>query len=189
MFTGIVKEIGSVGRIVRGVSSLKLGIKSADIFKDVKDSDSVSVNGACLTVVSKDKNLLLFDVVSSTLKKTNLKRLKNGDSVNLEPALSLGEKLGGHFVLGHIDTELKLRKLVKKPGHWELEVDLPFSFRKNLVVNGSVAIDGVSLTVKKILPRGFTADIIPFTYGNTILRYRRTGDFLNIEFDYLLKKE
>jgi len=188
MFTGIIREIGKVKKIAKGGSSIKLGIESRLILAEANLSDSISVNGVCLTLSSKDKTTLLFDAISSTLKNTNLKRLKKGDYVNLEPALSLGEKVGGHFVLGHVDTELKLRRLIKKPGHWQLEIDLPSMFRKNILANGSITIEGISLSIKKVLPRTFTADIIPFTYEHTTVRYKRIGDFLNIEFDYLLKK-
>jgi len=189
MFTGIVREIGKVKKIAKGGSSIKLGIESIVVLKEANLSDSISVNGVCLTLSAKDKNTFFFDAISSTLKNTNLKRLKKGDYVNLEPALSLGQKLGGHFVLGHIDTELKLRRLIKKSGHWQLEIGLPSMFRKNVLANGSIAIEGISLTIKKVLPRTFTADIIPFTYENTTIRYKRIGDFLNIEFDYLLKQK
>ena len=189
MFTGIVREIGKVKGIVKGGSSIKLGIESSVVLKEANLSDSISVNGVCLTLSSKDKNVLLFDAISSTLKNTNLKRLKKSNYVNLEPALSLGEKVGGHFVLGHIDTELKLRRLIKKSGHWQLEIDLPSMFKKNVLTNGSIAIEGISLTIKKVLPRTITVDVIPFTYENTTIRYKRIGDFLNIEFDYLLKQK
>ena len=189
MFTGIVKEIGKVKKITRGGSSIKLGIESNLVLAEANLSDSISVNGVCLTLSSKDKNTLSFDAISSTLKNTNLKRLKKGDHVNLEPALSLGEKVGGHFVLGHIDVELKLRRLIKKSGHWQLEIDLPSRFRKNILANGSISIEGISLTIKKILPRTFAVDIVPFTYEFTTIRYKRIGDFLNIEFDYLLKQK
>ena len=191
MFTGIVREIGKVKKIAKSGSSIKLEIESIVILREANISDSISVNGVCLTLSSKskNKNTLSFDAISSTLKNTNLKRLKKGDYVNLEPALSLGEKVGGHFVLGHIDSELKLRRLIKKSGHWQLEIDLPSMFRKNILINGSIAIEGISLTIKKVLPRTFAVDIVPFTYENTTIRYKRIGNFLNIEFDYLLKKK
>lgn len=189
MFTGIVREIGKVKKIAKSGSSIKLEIESIVILREANISDSISVNGVCLTLSSKDKSTLSFDAISSTLKNTNLKRLKKGDYVNLEPALSLGEKVGGHFVLGHIDSELKLRRLIKKSGHWQLEIDLPSMFRKNILINGSIAIEGISLTIKKVLPRTFAVDVVPFTYENTTIRYKRIGNFLNIEFDYLLKKK
>ena len=189
MFTGIVKEIGKVSQISITTSLVKLGISSNVILKDAKPSDSIAVNGVCLTLVGKKNNLLFFEAISSTFKNTNIKRLKKGEFVNLEPALSLGEKIGGHFVLGHVDTELKLRRVIKRPDYFELEIELPPSFRKFIVANGSVAIEGVSLTVKKILPRIFTVNIIPFTFEHTTFKYKRSGDFLNIEFDYLLKQK
>ena len=191
MFTGIVREIGKVKKIAKSGSSIKLEIESIVILREANISDSISVNGVCLTLSSKskNKNTLSFDAISSTLKNTNLKRLKKGDYVNLEPALSLGEKVGGHFVLGHIDSALKLRRLIKKSGHCQLEIDLPSMFRKNILINGSIAIEGISLTIKKVLPRTFAVDIVPFTYENTTIRYKRIGNFLNIEFDYLLKKK
>ena len=189
MFTGIVREIGKVKKIAKSGSSIKLEIESIVILREANISDSISVNGVCLTLSSKDKSTLSFDAIISTLKNTNLKRLKKGEYVNLEPALSLGEKVGGHFVLGHIDSELKLRRLIKKSGHWQLEIDLPSMFRKNILINGSIAIEGISLTIKKVLPRTFAVDVVPFTYENTTIRYKRIGNFLNIEFDYLLKKK
>jgi len=189
MFTGIIREIGKVSKITKSGSSIKLGVESSIVLAEAKSSDSISVNGVCLTLSSKDKNILFFDAISSTLDNTNLKRLKKNSYVNLEPALSLGEKVGGHFVLGHVDGELKLKKIIKNSGHWELEIDLPSSFKKNILVNGSISIEGVSLTIKKVLPRSFTVDIVPFTYSNTTIKYKRVGDFLNIEFDYLLKQK
>lgn len=189
MFTGIIREIGKVKKITKSGFSIKLGIESSLVLSEANISDSISVNGVCLTLSSKDKNILLFDAISSTLGNTNLKRLKKDEYVNLEPALSLGEKVGGHFVLGHVDVELKIKKLIKKSGHWQLEIDLPSKFKNNILVNGSVSIEGISLTVKKVLPRSFTVDIVPFTYGNTTIKYKRIGNFLNIEFDYLLKQK
>lgn len=188
MFTGIVKETGRVDKLARGNSSIKLGIKSGVLFEGANPSDSICVNGACLTLTHKEGGVLFFEAVASTLDNTNLKRLKKGESVNLEPALNLGDKLGGHFVLGHVDAELKLIRAVKKSGHWQLEINLPAAFRKSIVENGSIAVDGISLTVKKILPQSFSVHVIPFTYDHTNLRFKRPGSFLNIEFDYLLKK-
>jgi len=188
MFTGIIKEVGAVEKISREGSLMKLGIHSLSISKDVKLSDSIAVNGVCLTVARKEKDLIFFEAIATTFNSTNLKQLKKGELVNLEPALSLGDKLGGHFVLGHVDAELKLKRAVKRNGFWELETDLPAAFRKFIAENGSIAIEGISLTVKKVLPKTFTVNIIPFTYQETNLKYKKPGSRLNIEFDYLLKK-
>ncbi|UCG34807.1 MAG: riboflavin synthase [Candidatus Omnitrophota bacterium] len=189
MFTGIVKEVATITKITKTASVTKLGVSAPLVFSETKVSDSVSVNGTCLTLTAKEKGVLFFDVVSATLSKTNLKRAKKGDFLNLEPALKVGERLGGHFVLGHIDGEVKLRRIIRKGDYWQLEVEYLSSFKKFLVENGSLALEGISLTIKKVFPRFFTSDIIPFTYQNTNLKYKKSGDWLNIEFDYLLKKK
>jgi len=188
MFTGIIREIGKIESLSRGNSLIKFGIKSTVISESADSSDSISVNGACLTLIYKDKGVLFFEAIASTLRNTNLKRLKKGDFVNLEPALGVGDKLGGHFVLGHVDAELKLRRVIIKRGYRQLEIDLPSIFRKFVLENGSVAVEGVSLTVKKILPKVFTADVIPFTCDNTNIKYKKAGSWLNVEFDQLLKR-
>jgi riboflavin synthase len=188
MFTGIINEVGRVTKILRAGSLHKIGIGSKIIYPLNNISDSIACNGVCLTLSAKEKNSLFFDAVKSTLEKSNLKRLKIGDFVNLEQALKLQDKLGGHFVLGHVDSEVKLKKIIKKSGYWNLEVELPVIFKKFIIENGSIAVEGISLTVKKIFANSFTVDIIPFTYENTNLKYKRVGDWLNVEFDYLLKK-
>ncbi|MFA6281731.1 MAG: riboflavin synthase, partial [Candidatus Omnitrophota bacterium] len=147
------------------------------------------INGTCLTLTEKKANTLFFDAVKSTLDKTNIKRLRIKEIVNLEPALKVGEKLGGHFVLGHVDVEARLKRILRKSDFWQLEVELPPAFKKNVVENGSVALNGISLTVKKVAANFFTVDIIPFTYENTNLKHKRVGDWINVEFDYLLKNK
>ena len=189
MFTGIVKEVGTVESINKSSSLTKLGIKAKDIYKEAQVSDSIAVNGTCLTLIYKDKDILYFEAVNPTLEKTNLKRLKKGDFVNLESALKAGDKMGGHFVLGHVDCEGKLKRTIKKTQFWQMEVEVLSKDIKFLVENGSVALDGISLTVKRVAGRSFTVDIIPFTYEHTILKNKKPGSWLNIEFDYLLKQK
>jgi len=188
MFTGIVKEIAELSSITRNSSLIKLGVRSKVVSLDAEPSDSISINGVCLTLIYKEKDLLYFQAIPSTLKNTNIKRLKKGSLLNLEPALSAGDKLGGHFVLGHVDAELKLRRIITKSSYRQLEIELPSIFRKYVLNNSSIAIEGISLTIKKVLPKAFTVDIIPFTYANTNIKHKRVGDWLNIEFDYLLKQ-
>ncbi|MDD5583974.1 MAG: riboflavin synthase [Candidatus Omnitrophica bacterium] len=188
MFTGIVKEIGQVETFLKRGTAATLGIRSKTVSLETSASDSVAINGACLTVTEKKNDLLFFDTVESTLEKTNLAKLKKGDFVNVEPALKVGDKLGGHFVLGHVDTTARLRRVIKKSTYWQLEVELPAKVRTHIVENGSLTLEGISLTIKKIYPRYFTLDIIPFTCGHTNIKYKKPGDRLNIEFDYLLKK-
>jgi riboflavin synthase len=187
MFTGIVRELGTVEKISKSSTLTKIGINSKAVFKEAAVSDSISVDGVCLTLTDKKNSILYFDAVKPTVEKTNLKRLKVRDFVNLEPALEIGDKLGGHFVSGHIDCETKIKKIIKKNNYWQLEINLPVNFRKYVVDNGSVSLNGISLTVKKVTPRFFTVDIIPFTYENTSLKYKRIGSWVNVEFDYLLK--
>ena len=187
MFTGIVKEVGKVYKVTGDSAYIKLGIKSFEICNDAEVSDSIAINGVCLTLIYKEKDVMFFEAIASTLKHTNIKRLKKGNSVNLESALTLNDKMGGHFVLGHVDAELKVKKILNKKSFWELEVDLSTKFRRYALDNGSITIEGLSLTIKKVLTRSLTVHIVPYTYKNTTLSSKRIGDWLNIEFDYLLK--
>jgi riboflavin synthase len=189
MFTGIIKEVGSVAKITRRGNLSKLEISSNSVYQEAKVSDSIAVNGACLTVTGKNESGLSFDLAAPTLADTNIKSLKVKDPVNLETALAVGDKLGGHFVLGHVDSVLKIKKIIDKKGYWEFEMRLPNKNKSKVVQKGSIALDGVSLTVKKVLPSSFTLDIVPFTYDNTNLKFRKAGHWLNAEFDYLLKGE
>ncbi|MBD3264293.1 MAG: riboflavin synthase [Candidatus Omnitrophica bacterium] len=189
MFTGIVTDVGLVDEARRCGNLLLLKISSKKLAAECEISDSVSVNGVCLTMVKKERDCISFEAIASTLKDTNLKKLKKGDYINLETALKVGDKLGGHFVLGHIDCELKILKVIPRSQFWELTIDLPSRFRKYIIENGSIAVEGISLTVKKITSRSFSVNIIPFTYNNTTLRYKKVGSSLNVEFDHLLKKK
>ncbi len=189
MFTGIIKEVERVERLNRSGSLIKLGVKSTIISNEANPSDSIAINGVCLTLTAKEKGILFFQAIAPTLANTNLKRLKKGDFVNLEPALKVGERVGGHFVLGHVDCEAKIRRIIPKVNYRQAEIEAPSKFKKFLLENGSVTIEGISLTVKKVLPRTFTVDIVPFTYDNTNLKYKRVGDWVNLEFDYLLKQK
>jgi len=187
MFTGIVKDIGKISKISRKDGFWNIGVKSKEISARTSVSGSVTVNGVCLTMVKKERDTLYFDVVTPTLKISNLKRLKIGDYVNLEPSLSIGDKLEGHFVLGHIDTESKLRRIIKEKGSFALEIDIRQEFKKYLVPKGSITLDGISLTIAEIKNSTVLINIIPFTWDNTNLRYKKAGMFINVEFDYLVK--
>lgn len=189
MFTGIITEIGRIEKIIKSGNLIRLAVIAEALSLRSAVSDSISINGVCLTLIAKERNLLSFEVISSTLKATNLKRLKKGDYVNLEGALKVGDKLGGHFVLGHVDTELKLKRVIKKGNSWQLEIETPSVYKNYILPNGSITIDGISLTLKQSCLKSFTVDIIPFTFSNTTLKYKKSGDWLNIEFDYLLKKK
>src|SRR3989338_1366629 len=138
MFTGIIKEVGKITCFNKKASLTVIGINSKLIFSQSEIADSIAVNGACLTLTAKNKDELLLDAINPTLEATNLKRLKKGDYVNLEPALEAKEKLGGHFVLGHVDCELKLKRIIRRGDYWQLEIELPARFRPRVILNGSI---------------------------------------------------
>jgi riboflavin synthase len=181
MFTGIIEITGKVKTL-----QLKTGWALVDIaagFKDLALGESVSVNGACLTVAAINKDGFSADLSAETLSRTTLGRMKAGQTVNLERALKLGDRLGGHLVSGHIDCTARVEKLVKLGGGWLLAVSLEGKHLKYIVNQGSVAVDGISLTVSRKKATGFETAIIPHTYNNTNLKELRTGDRVNLELD------
>lgn len=188
MFTGIIKELGKV-RNISGLGGLyKLSVESKDIVNGAAIGDSIAVNGICLTVTQKDKNALSFDVMGETLKRTNLSKLRYGDAVNLEDALKVGSSLSGHFVTGHIDCIGKVEDIIK-PNADEISVEISFPDKFNIfaVEKGSIAIDGISLTIGRISKKGIVVYIIPHTLKMTTLGFKRIGDGVNLEFDMIGK--
>jgi riboflavin synthase len=164
-----------------------LSLKSKEVSIQSKVGDSISVNGVCLTVVNKNRNELSFDLSEETLKSTNLGSLKAGDNVNLEPSLTPESKMGGHFVTGHVDTVGKIRTKANIGDMLKLEIEVSADIIDFLVEKGSVAVDGISLTVVDILKDGFTVVIIPHTAKMTTLGFKGLGDTVNIEADILGK--
>jgi riboflavin synthase len=187
MFTGIVKELGKVHRISGLGGIYKLSVEARDIAGGLNIGDSVSVNGACLTLTGKDKNILDFDVMGETFNRTNISKLKTGESVNLEGALRAGDPLGGHFVTGHIDCVGKIREIRRRSDNYSMEVSFPREYKKFVVEKGSVALDGISLTVGGVNEGSAVVHIIPHTLKVTTLGSRRPGDEINIEFDIIGK--
>lgn len=196
MFTGIIKSIGSISNAVREKSMIKLEvIVSKEIFITTNIGDSVAINGACLTAIKKNssKKILFFDIVDETLKKTNLKHIKKLDNVNLETPLKLSDGLDGHIVQGHIDTTGKILKNELSNDDWLLEVKIDKRWMKYCVLKGSIAIDGISLTIAKINDNyndsygSITMSIIPHTLKNTNLQYKNKKDTVNIETDFFAK--
>lgn len=186
MFTGIIEETGIVKDFRRIKGSARLSIKPEKSFNLVKCGDSISVNGACLTVVDLTNKLLTFDVMEETLRKTNIKRLDRGSVVNLERALKSDGRVEGHFVLGHVDGERQI-KIIRKYATPYLDILLSGDDRRYVVKKGSVAIDGISLTVSDVFADALRVNIIPYTFKNTNLKHKSSGDFVNIEFDILGK--
>jgi len=186
MFTGIVTETGRVVKMSRAGETARIEIACGSTAEKVETGDSVAVNGVCLSVVDIGKNLA-FDVVGNTLKKTALKRLKTGAAVNLENALRMGDDVSGHMVSGHVDGERRVRRNQKASGGWVLEVATQPGDGEYLVPGGSVAIDGVSLTVGEMRRGCFRVYLIPHTLAGTTLEFKKTGDYVNIEFDMMSK--
>ena len=189
MFTGIIKEIGTVKSVIKKGLSAQIVIQ-AKLTKDLNLGDSVSVNGTCLTVSNITGDVFKLDAVAETLKKTTLINLKPREKVNLEPALMANNPLGGHIVNGHIDGIALMKGKIKKGNSYIFEFSLPFGLRnlsKYIVDKGPVAVDGISLTVINEKFHSFTVSVIPFTIQNTILGFKKIGDKVNIEVDIMAK--
>ena len=189
MFTGIIREIGKIEMISPKRHTKRLSVRAGLLSKDAKIGDSVSVEGACLTVSAKSKDLLHFDVISETLKDTTLDLLKKRDRVNLEPALKLSEgDLSGHLVSGHID-EIGVIKGISKGGRETAKFTIKISPKNNpLIVNkGSVAVNGISLTVNETGRDYFVVNMIPHSLKETTMETKRVGDRVNIEYDVMGK--
>lgn len=194
MFTGIVEEAGLVESISPTETGIRLAVRSAVCGKGTQLGDSIAVNGCCLTVVKlralRGKNpghLMEFDLLQETWKRTSFADLQKGSRVNLERALALGARLGGHFVTGHIDGTARIRRWEPSGKDYVLEVDVPKSIARYLLPKGSITLDGISLTVAEVTSRGMIAWIIPHTRSVTALLERKAGDRLNIEADLLGK--
>jgi len=183
MFTGIIEEVGKIKSVSRTGKSRIFSVMSKKLLSEIKIGDSVSVNGVCLTVFDKSGDSFKVEAVEETIKKTNLGDLKSGDPVNLELALKLGERLGGHIVQGHVDTTGVIESIKKLRNSWIFWVKFPSEFRKYLILAGSIAVDGISLTVADIARDKFKVSIIPYTFDNTNLKFRKVGDRVNLEFD------
>ena len=185
MFTGIIEEMG----IVKSIKSKVITIEANKIFDDLKLGDSVAVNGTCLTVSSFSNKIFNADITSETLSRTNLGDLKSGFKVNLERALTLNGRLGGHIVSGHIDGVGIIKNISKKSEDIELVIEVPTNLMKYIIEKGSVAVDGISLTVAKVdnNKNNFSVAIIPHTLKETVLYYKKAGDKVNIENDIIGK--
>jgi riboflavin synthase len=186
MFTGIVTAIGEVVRAERGPERLALTLRSP--YADLATGDSIAVNGACLTVVDHDGGTFRVDVIVTTRGRTALEGLRPGEVVNLERALAVGDRLGGHFVQGHVDGLGEIVGLARVEDAWLMDVRLPPEVAELSIPHGSIAIDGVSLTISEILgPDTVQIGLIPYTMEHTTLGRRRVGDRVQIEADMLGK--
>jgi riboflavin synthase len=187
MFTGLIEEIGSVLWIRATERGTQLQVAAPRISDDMRRGDSVSVNGCCLTVKARRDDQLTFDLLDETLDRTNLRTLRRDTPVNLERALAATGRLGGHFVQGHIDCAVRVLSFEESGADYRLEIELPIEFAHYIAYKGSVAVNGISLTVAEVLPGSFAVWVIPHTKRNTNLDKIAPGDQLNVEFDLLAK--
>ncbi len=187
MFTGIVEELGTIAAVEEQGDAIRLTVRASTVLEGTGLGDSIAVNGCCLTVVTSDADSWTADVMQETLDKTSLLGIKPGDPVNLERAVTVEKRLGGHIVQGHVDGVGEV--LRREPSeHWELvEISMPADFGRYLVDKGSITVDGVSLTVVEAKDASFTVSLIPETLARTTLGARQPGDRVNLEFDVIAK--
>jgi riboflavin synthase len=183
MFTGIVEEIGKVKGIGRG----RLSIEAKEVLKGAKPGDSISVNGACLTVTSINSNTFDVEIMPETIRRTNLGRLQYGDKVNLESAMPADGRFGGHFVQGHVDDVGKVLSVKPEEGAHILRISMPSNLLQYVVSKGFIAVDGVSLTVIAYDDFSFSVSLVDFTRKHTTLGIIKPGDMVNIEVDIMAK--
>ena len=187
MFNGIIKNTGIINRLYKKNNNCFLYISSKIKFTKKEIGSSISCSGACLTLEKYNRNLSKFYISKETLKKTIFKISKNGDIINLEKPLKYGERISGHFVQGHVDTTATVKKINLVGKSWQINFKLSKKFKKYLVQKGSITINGVSLTIAKILIDGLQISIIPQTLMFTNLIHLKEKDVVNIEFDVLGK--
>jgi riboflavin synthase len=187
VFTGLILEMGELTSLKRRSGGAVLTLKADRIATAAAPGDSIAINGVCLTVIAINNNGISFDLSDETLSATNLGRLKPGDRINLESSLTPDSKMGGHFVTGHVDSAGKIRSRETSGDMLKFEIEAPPDVLHFLVKKGSVAVDGISLTVVDILKDGFTLIIIPHTARLTTLGFKGPGDTVNLETDILGK--
>jgi riboflavin synthase len=187
MFTGIIEEIGKVEQASLSGGSLRLRIEAPRASTDLKVGDSINISGACQTVIQIKDDSFTVEAVEETLRRTNLGQLSSGDRVNLERALRASDRLGGHLVSGHVDFVSRTKSITEKNQSWLFEFDIPPEYQKQFVEKGSVAVDGISLTVVQVMKDSFTVSVIPFTMRETTLGTKKVGDAVNIETDLIGK--
>lgn len=187
MFTGLVEEKGILKEKIPAGDGFQFEIQAEKVLGDLSIGSSIAVNGCCLTVVKRTDKTFFVDTIEETLNKTNLGVLKQGDKVNLERPLKPDARLGGHFVLGHIDTTGRIEDVRElSNSHWMI-ISFPEKFKQYVIYVGSVAIDGVSMTVADLKDNTFSVGIIPHTWKETIFSDKNVGDTVNLEFDVLGK--
>lgn len=187
MFTGLVEEVGTVVAVRTRHDGTELQITAPRTVKDANPGESIAVNGCCLTITSCRSDGLTFDLLEETIARTNLRGLRQDSPVNLERALRADGRFGGHFVQGHIDCVAPIIAFEPNGADFRLEVELAGKVRHYVASKGSIAVNGISLTIAEILPTSFSVWIIPYTKRHTNLDRATAGDLVNLEFDILAK--
>ena len=187
MFTGLIEEVGTVVALHTPAQATELELVAPRLAERVRIGDSVAANGCCLTVARRDGDKLSFDILRESLDRTNLGALPPRSRVNLELALAANERFGGHFVQGHVDCAGPILAVEEKNIDLRLEIELPPEFAQYVAFKGSIAINGISLTVAEVSPKSFAVWIIPHTRSQTNLADAKPGDLVNLEFDLLAK--
>jgi riboflavin synthase len=187
VFTGLVEEIGRVESVIKSAKSARITIKARKVLEGVQLGDSICTNGVCLTVTSFDSGKFTVDVMAETMRRSNLKSLSPGGEINLERALRVGDRLGGHIVSGHIDGVGVIKNYEEEDNAVWITIGASSEILKYIVQKGSIAIDGVSLTVAYVDDSVFKVSIIPHTKDMTTLLRKKTGDEVNLECDMIGK--
>lgn len=187
MFTGLIKDIGTIESVTSNSEGKEFVIKAPKLYHEIQIDDSVATNGVCLTATEIKGETFKIQAVHVTLEKTNIGKLKQGDKVNLELALRPMDRLGGHFVQGHVNGVGQLKGINQRGKNWEISIGAPKELFKYIINEGSIAVDGISLTVARVDSNQFTVSIIPHTYEMTILHTKKIGDSVNIEVDMMAK--
>ena len=187
MFTGLIEKLAKIEEREISAGAGKLHLVTETPFTDLKCGESIAVNGVCLTLETFNNNNLTFHVLEETFKKTNLGKLHLGAEVNLERALAVGDRLGGHIVSGHVDTTSTVKKWTSVGDDWELAIFAPEQIKPYIIEKGSITIDGVSLTIVDISSDSFSVHLIPTTCEDTCLRERKEGHTVNLEADMIGK--
>ena len=187
MFTGLIQSVGRISRLTASSDGTRIHIHCPELAGRIAVDDSIATNGVCLTAESVDTEGFSAFVMPVTLEKTALADLHENAPVNLELALRFGDRLGGHLVQGHVNGIGRIREIAERGDSWWISVDVPAALRRYLILEGSIAIDGISLTIAALDTEGLSVSIIPHTLTHTNLRARRIGDAVNIEVDVLAK--
>jgi len=187
MFTGIIEEVGTLEKIERITDCYRIKVNASMITEDLHVNDSVAVNGVCLTAIKTEQSGFWVEAVGATLEKTTIKKITQNLRVNLERAVRLSDRLGGHLVQGHVNGIGIIKKILKIAENYFVEVQIPDELEKYVIPEGSIAVDGISLTIAKLSKNIIGLSIIPHTWTNTNLQYKKVSDEVNIETDVIAK--